>query len=364
MGFFSVAATARASDSYDEAQAALAKGDAAGAIRLFQVAAGTGNAAAAYNLGRIFSAGKGAPADPKTAVLWFRKAADEGNPGAQYSLGLAFQAGQGVRRDLGEAAKWYRKAAEQDYADAEARLGALFAKGQGVPQDDAEAAKWFRAAANHGDANAALGLALLDAQGVRPPAATAAGMINQTAFNQSMNQVFGTGHWRETGGYRTQARENQLRAEGALTVRPGAVSRHSVGTPEAPGAYDIVVSGMSPGEAAVKIRKSGVAYHRLFPEGAHGTQGGHLHVEPFLAQLRDAIWRRNLPGQHQSPPPAVSNEPQESSPARDKAEALSLLKSAAARGDACAKRALTRDAVDGEASARAYLSLQRSGTCG
>jgi TPR repeat protein len=353
---------ARASTTYDEAQAALAKGDTASAIRLFQAAAERGDAAAAFNLGRIFSLGQGVRADPKTAAIWFRRAADEGNPGGQYRLGFAYEAGLGVPRNPTEAARWYLKAASQNYADAEAKLAALYAKGQGVPQDDVAAARWYRAAAGHGDASAALDLALLEARGIRPPA-TIGGTTSQTEFKQSMNQVFGAGHWRETGGYRSQARENELRREGALTVRPGTVSRHSVGTPDSPGAYDIVVAGMSPGQAAAKIKKSGVAYKRLFPEGAHGTQGAHLHVEPFLAQLRDAIWRHSAPD-GAKPPEAVAASGGSSSPARDKAEAISLLKSAAARGDSCAQKALGQNAFDGEASARAYLTLQRSGSCG
>jgi TPR repeat protein len=361
IGLWALAATARAGP-YEDAQTALVRGDTATAIHLFQTAAGQGSTAAAYNLGRIFSLGTGVPADPRTGVSWFLKAANEGNPGAQYSLGLAYQEGQGVRRDFGKAAKWYRKAAEQDYADAEAQLGALYAKGHGVAQDFDEAARWYQAAASHGDAKARLDLALIEAEGQRPAAVGSA--TSQAAFNTRMNEVFGAGRWRETGGYRTQARENQLRAQGALTVRPGAVSRHSIGTPDAPGAYDIVVAGMSPGQAAAKIEKSGVAYQRLFPEGAHGTQGAHLHVEPFLAQLREAIWRKNVPGQPKPVDAAATVGGPESNPARDKAEALSLLRSAAARGDSCAQRALGKSAVDGEASARAYLTLQKSGSCG
>jgi TPR repeat protein len=361
IGLCVFAAVARAGP-YEDAQTALAKGDTATALRLFQSAAGQGNTAAAYNLGRIFSLGTGVPADPKMAVIWFRRAANEGNPGAQYNLGLAYQEGLGVRRDIGEAAKWYRKAADQDYADAQARLGALYAKGQGVGQDFDEAAKWYRSAASHGDARATLDLAIIQAEGPRPAAVGSA--TSQAEFNARMNEVFGAGRWRETGGYRTQARENQLRAEGALTVKPGGVSRHSMGTPDAPGAYDIVVAGMSPGQAAVKIEKSGVAFHRLFPEGEHGTQGAHLHVEPFLTQLREAIWRKNVPGQPKPVETAAKAGEPDATPARDKAEALSLLKSAAARGDSCAQRALGKNSVDGEASARAYLTLQKSGSCG
>jgi len=95
-----------------------------------------------------------------------------------------------------------------------------------------------------------------------------------------MNSVFGAGTWRETGGYRTPERENQLRAEGALTVPEGSLSRHSIGQPDAPGAYDVVVAGLTPGQAAERLRMAGVSFRTLLPEGAHGTQGPHLHLEP------------------------------------------------------------------------------------
>jgi hypothetical protein len=118
--------------------------------------------------------------------------------------------------------------------------------------------------------------------------------VNQARFTSLMNTVFGTGNWRQTGGYRTIERENQLRAEGALTVAPGAISRHSLGRPGAPGAYDLVVDGLSPWEAAARLRASSVPFRRLFPEGAHGTQGAHLHFEPLAPGLAGASSRRPM----------------------------------------------------------------------
>ena len=106
--------------------------------------------------------------------------------------------------------------------------------------------------------------------------------FNQTHFTKLMNSTFGVGNWRETGGYRTPAREDQLRAEGAMTVPPGVLSRHSMGRPGAPGAYDLVVDGLSPSEAARRLFASRGQFRRLLPEGAHGTQGAHLHVEPLI----------------------------------------------------------------------------------
>lgn len=95
-----------------------------------------------------------------------------------------------------------------------------------------------------------------------------------------MDSVFGPGNWRETGGYRTPAREDELRAQGAMTVPAGSLSRHSMGRPEAPGAYDLVVQGVSPDQAAAKLRRAGAPFHRVLAEAAHGSQGPHLHIEP------------------------------------------------------------------------------------
>lgn len=105
--------------------------------------------------------------------------------------------------------------------------------------------------------------------------------FDQARLTTVMDGVFGAGNWRLTGGYRSQERENQLRAQGAMTVRPGAVSRHSMGRPGAPGAYDVVVEGMNPWQAAARLRAAGAPFANYVPKGAHGTQGPHLHLEPF-----------------------------------------------------------------------------------
>jgi hypothetical protein len=100
------------------------------------------------------------------------------------------------------------------------------------------------------------------------------------------DRVFGKGKWKITGGYRTPAREDELRREGAETVAPGHRSAHSEGAPEAPGAYDIVVDGLSPAQAADRLQKSGAKFTKLFPEGQSGSQGAHLHVQP-MPQFHD-----------------------------------------------------------------------------
>ena len=158
-------------------------------------------------------------------------------------------------------------------------------------------------------------------------------------LNEIMDSVFGAGTWRETGGYRTPERENELRAQGALTVPPGVLSRHSMGRPGAPGAYDLVVEGVSPGEAAAKLRSAGAPFRTLFAEGAHGTQGPHLHVEPFTVDLRTAGPRA----------PQTVWIVENPTPAQ---QALILLHDRAAQGEADAQLRLGRIYAEGREAPR------------
>jgi hypothetical protein len=103
-------------------------------------------------------------------------------------------------------------------------------------------------------------------------------------IHATMDRVFGEGAWRLTSGYRTVAQENALRRAGAGTVPAGRLSRHSVGGPEAPGAIDAVVHGMSLRTAAQKLRQDGEGVDRVLAEGAHGREGAHLHIELTSAE--------------------------------------------------------------------------------
>jgi hypothetical protein len=105
-------------------------------------------------------------------------------------------------------------------------------------------------------------------------------------FQATMDQVFGEGRWRLTSGYRTRAQEDALRRQGAGTVAAGHVSRHSLGAPEAPGAYDAVVDGVPTAKAAAKLRQQAGGAFRVLAEGAHGPQGPHLHVELVSGPVR------------------------------------------------------------------------------
>jgi TPR repeat protein len=154
-----------------------------------------------------------------------------------------------------------------------------------------------------------------------------------------MDQVFGAGTWRLTGGYRTPERENELRAQGAMTVPAGVLSHHSMGGPGAPGAYDVVVAGVSPSAAAARLRSAGAPFRLLLAEGAHGTQGAHVHVEPGAVGARAAGLG----------PPAVRWTVSDPTPAE---QALIALHDRSARGDAEAQLRLGRLYAEGRGAPR------------
>lgn len=359
---FVLCASGASAGSYDDAQAALGRGDYAGALRLFRDAADRGDAAAQFNLGRLYSAGAVTAQDFPAAMIWFGKAAAQGNPGAQFNLGLMYQNGQGVRPDPAAAARSYLKAADQGYAAAQVRLAAMYAAGEGVPEDQSQALKWYRQAADQGDAAGAFGMSLMYALAAQPPPPSAR-VTSQSGFRDIMNRVFGVGKWRETGGYRTQATENKLRAEGALTVPVGEVSRHSMGTPDAPDAYDIVVAGLSPEQTADRLRHSGVPFRRLFPEGVHGTQGAHLHVEPALGELHTVSWQPIADAVNDIRDGGAKTRATGARSAADVAQAMMWLRRAAARGNACAKLAVGGDTDAKSLTAALFLGRRGPGAC-
>ena len=83
-------------------------------------------------------------------MKWYRKAAEQGFEDAQFNLGLMYSQGKGVLQDYKEALKWYRKAAEKGLGNAQFNLGVMYMKGQGVPQNNIYAYIWANIAASNG----------------------------------------------------------------------------------------------------------------------------------------------------------------------------------------------------------------------
>src|SRR5574340_1130648 len=66
--------------------------------------------------------------DYPKAVKSLKKAAAQGNADAQYNLGVLYTRGRGIARDYEQAAQWFRKAAEQGDIPAQSMLGFIYLK--------------------------------------------------------------------------------------------------------------------------------------------------------------------------------------------------------------------------------------------
>ena len=147
--FSLMAGTAVAAD-YQRGLNAEKRGDYDTAIREWTPLAESGDADVQYNLGVIYSRGKGFPQDFRTAFMWFNRAAQQGHTGAQFTVGLMYSKGLGVAQDQRAAIQWYTRAAENGHAGAQFNLGAVYALGKGTAKDYIRAHKWWSIARSQG----------------------------------------------------------------------------------------------------------------------------------------------------------------------------------------------------------------------
>ena len=92
--------------------------------------------------------------DYQTAFEIWKSLAEQRNAEAQFNLGRMYSYGRGVKQNHKEAVKWYRLSAEQGDADAQFNLGLMYHKGQGVLQDYVLSHMWFNLAGINGDKSA------------------------------------------------------------------------------------------------------------------------------------------------------------------------------------------------------------------
>ena len=110
------------------------------------------HAGAQWQLGHMFSKGRGVAKDYAMAVRLWRLAAEQGHADAQANLAYAYSSGSDVARDYAEAVRLWRHLAAQGDAIAMYNFGCLVENGQGVAQDRAEAIRLYRLAAAQGHA--------------------------------------------------------------------------------------------------------------------------------------------------------------------------------------------------------------------
>lgn len=148
---------------YNQAIAAVQKGDYATAFKILEPLAKKGDATAQHNIAVLYQDGLGTKADAKQALYWYEKAAAQGEPEAQFMTGLMYSDGTGTTQDYKKAAYWYEKAAKKGHAEAQNNLAARYATGTGVNKDMAKAKYWYAQAAAQGNKSAAYTLQQLEA---------------------------------------------------------------------------------------------------------------------------------------------------------------------------------------------------------
>jgi TPR repeat protein len=218
---------------YKQGREAAAKGDAAGAAKLYREAAEQEYTAAESMLGWCYRSGTGVAADPAVAATWFHKAAAKGEVSAQMELGAYYQsigntpaslywvgkalksgnldatrygmaveivtglkrsaappAGvpewfekgcAGIASDPAGSVEWFRKVADAGDARGQYMLGVCYHQGQGVAVDIAQAMKWYQEAADQGHtlSQLALGMLYYVGQGVKQDVAVGRRWIDQ-----------------------------------------------------------------------------------------------------------------------------------------------------------------------------------------
>ncbi len=158
----------------EQAYTAYQKGDFETARRLWTQLATRGDASAQYNLGLIYSEGRGVTRNPQMAIKWWRLAAQNGHLQAQHNLGLAYIGAETVVPGVADESRfdvafvWLRKAAKRGLASSRYVLGSLMLERAMSPEDQAEAISFLKAAADQDNAEAQfqLGKCFFEGQGV------------------------------------------------------------------------------------------------------------------------------------------------------------------------------------------------------
>lgn len=113
------------------------------ALRLFEQAARTGDAEAAFELGQMLR-----PGAPEQAWSWYRLAAQQQHARAALMMGLLAASGQGVSKDAATAAHWLEVSSELGNPQAMFLLYKAYREGRGVEQDAARSQQLLEEAAH------------------------------------------------------------------------------------------------------------------------------------------------------------------------------------------------------------------------
>ena len=127
----------------------------------YEKSAEQGYTDAQNNLGFMYLQVQGDPKNHEKAFEWYKKAAKQGHADAQYNVGMMYSVGQGVLKNVDKAFEWYKKSAEQGHADAQLNVGWMYSQGLGIPKSDNKAFEWYKKSAEQGDSQAQLNVGMM-----------------------------------------------------------------------------------------------------------------------------------------------------------------------------------------------------------
>lgn len=115
-----------------------------------QKQAQAGNAAAMYEVGRMYELGRGTEPNMTKAIQWYERALQKGQNNARAHLGVMYFDGSGVKRNLKRAVSLLEPAARAGSPTAQYYLGRMYERGEGLRRDPNQASYWYKKAADSG----------------------------------------------------------------------------------------------------------------------------------------------------------------------------------------------------------------------
>jgi hypothetical protein len=115
-----------------------------------QKQAQAGNAAAMYEVGRMYELGRGTEPNMSKAIQWYERALKKGQNNARAHLGILYFEGTGVNRDRKRAVSLLQPAAQAGSPTAQYYLGRMYEQGEGLRRDPNQAIYWYKKAADSG----------------------------------------------------------------------------------------------------------------------------------------------------------------------------------------------------------------------
>ena len=103
-----------------------------------------------FNLGVMYSLGKGVTKDLSKSFYWYNRAAKLGHTPSQYGVAWMYHNGVGVEKDISKALEWYKEAALYEDEAAMFTLGAMYYNESSGPEDKAKARNLIQRSADKG----------------------------------------------------------------------------------------------------------------------------------------------------------------------------------------------------------------------